>query len=190
MARPKEFDVEDALEQGMHVLWSQGYEATSLEDLISAMHLSKSSFYDTFGSKHNFLLAALTRFTDVIVGQLAKDLEKGSARAAILRSFESAVHPVGKWPRGCFVQNCAIELAHRDSKIRVKVHHGFKRLEEGFRRAVVRGQQNGEFTSRHDAPAMARYLASSLNGLQVLSRAGFEDQALRDVVKVTLAALD
>jgi len=189
MARPKEFDVEEALEQGMHVLWDQGYEATSLEDLISAMQLSKSSFYDTFGSKHNFLLSALTRFTDVIVGQLAKDLKKGSARDAISRSFESVVHPAGKWPRGCFVQNCAIELAHRDPTIRAKVHDGLKRLEEGYHGAVVRGQENGEFASVHDAHAIARYLANSLNGLQVLARAGFGDRELRDVVKITLAAL-
>src|SRR5215469_9682725 len=123
MARPKEFDVEEALEQGMRVLWSQGYEATSLEDLISAMHLSKSSFYDTFGSKHDFLLAALTHFTDVIIGQLTEDLNQGSARAAISRSLESVVHPAGEWPRGCFIQNCAVELAHRDPKIRLRVRH-------------------------------------------------------------------
>jgi len=190
MARPKEFDVEEALKQGMHLLWGQGYEATSLEELMSAMHLSKSSFYDTFGSKHDFLLAALKHYTDAIVGQLTENLDKGSARAAILRTFESALHPPGEWPRGCFVQNCAIELAHRDPKTRTKVRYALKRLEEGFHQTVVRDQQNGGLKSEQDAHAVAHYLASSLNGLQVLARAGVEDQALHDVVKVTLAALD
>jgi TetR/AcrR family transcriptional repressor of nem operon len=189
MARPKEFSVEEALEQGMHLLWSQGYEATSLEDLISAMHLSKSSFYDTFGSKHNFLLTALTHYSDVIVGQIAGDLQKGSAFSAISRSFDLALNPPGKWPRGCFIQNCAVELAHRDPRARAGVCKGFKRLEQGYYQAVIRGQENGEFARTQDAHTLGRYLVSSLNGLQVLARAGIEDRALREVVKVTLAVL-
>ena len=38
-----EFDPEVALAKAMGVFWSQGYEATSTTDLISAMGLSKSS---------------------------------------------------------------------------------------------------------------------------------------------------
>ena len=44
MARPREFDTTEALNQAMQVFWSKGYEATSLSDLIGAMELSKSSF--------------------------------------------------------------------------------------------------------------------------------------------------
>ncbi|WP_189008743.1 TetR family transcriptional regulator [Paenibacillus marchantiophytorum] len=32
--------------------WSNGYEVTSLNMLLQATGLSKSSFYDSFGSKH------------------------------------------------------------------------------------------------------------------------------------------
>ena len=33
----------------MQVFWSKGYGATSMRDLTSAMGLSKSSLYDSFG---------------------------------------------------------------------------------------------------------------------------------------------
>lgn len=189
MARPRAFKIEDALDKGMQLLWSRGYEATSLEDLLSAMRLSKSSFYDTFKSKHEFLLAALTQYTDEVLGQLAKDLEEGSARAAISRSFELALPTPGKQHRGCFIQNCAIELAQHDPQAQAKVRHGLKRIEDGYYRAVLRGQQSGEFAPGQNARALARYLASSLNGLLVLARSGFERAALREIVGITLSAI-
>lgn len=189
MARPREFNFEEVLDQGMQLLWSHGYEATSLEELLSAMHLSKSSFYETFGSKRKFLLAALARYTDMVLGQLAKDLEQGSARAAISRSFELNLPTAGKPQQGCFVQNCAIELAQRDPEVQAKVRQGLKSLEEGYYRAVLRGQQSGEFPREQNARALARYLASSYNGLQVLARSGFERTALLEIVQVTLKAL-
>src|SRR5512146_539140 len=117
MARPKEFNTEQALDTGMQLLWRSGYEVTSLDDLIAAMGLSKSSFYGTFGSKREFLLAALSRYTDLIIDQLAADLERGSARDAIARSFESVLQGSADSPRGCFIQNCTIELAHRDARV-------------------------------------------------------------------------
>ena len=62
MARPREFDVDDALDRAMNVFWAKGYEATSMSDLMAAMDLSKSSLYDTFGSKHELFLSALQRY--------------------------------------------------------------------------------------------------------------------------------
>jgi len=59
MARPREFDRNLVLEKAMQVFWSQGYEATSLTDLARSMGLSKSSLYDTFGSKHDLFLESI-----------------------------------------------------------------------------------------------------------------------------------
>ena len=188
MARPREFETDAALDRGMHLLWARGYEATSLDDLLHAMDLSKSSFYDTFGSKHDFLMAALTRYIDVVLGQLGRDLAEGPAGRAIARVFEAAL-PSGGAPRGCFVQNCAIEMAPRDPDAGRKVREGLKRLEEGFHRAVVRGQDAGEFSRAQDPRAMARYLVGSLNGVQVLVRAGLDGKHLHQIIDVTLASL-
>ena len=52
MARPREFDEEKALDQAMRLFWTQGYQGTSLHDLLQTMGISKSSFYETFGQGH------------------------------------------------------------------------------------------------------------------------------------------
>lgn len=190
MPRPKEFEREDVLDRGMHLLWAQGYEATSLDDLLAAMSLSKSSFYETFGSKHDFLMVALTRYIDEVLGQLAQDLQEGPAREAISRSFQRMLPSRDSSAPGCFVQNCAIELAHRDPEARAKVSEGLKRLEEGYYRAVLRGQQCGEIARRLDARTLAQFLVSSLNGVQVLAHAGLERKALQQIAKFTLSCIE
>ena len=52
MSRHKEFDREDVLEKAMQVFWSQGYECTSVQDLVDAMGINRGSIYATFGDKH------------------------------------------------------------------------------------------------------------------------------------------
>ena len=59
MPRPRAFDLPTAVDRGTHLLWSKGYEATSLDDLLLAMGIGKSSFYAVFRSKRDFLFKAL-----------------------------------------------------------------------------------------------------------------------------------
>lgn len=194
MGRPREFDESQALDAALQVFWDKGYESTSLADLIAAMGISKSSFYDTFESKHALFLAALDRYNE---GGSGGDIAAliagaGSVRAGIAAVFEGVIERMaGRGDRrGCFVHNCAVEVAPHDPAAAAKVSAGLGCMEEAFLAAVERGQAAGEIPARHDAVALARYLASSLNGLMVLAKAGRDRLALRQVVDITLAALD
>ncbi len=64
MARPREFDIDIALDRAMEAFWEKGYEATSLDDLCEVTGLSRSSLYATFGSKRKLLLRSVDRYVD------------------------------------------------------------------------------------------------------------------------------
>ena len=66
MARPLEFDRNQALEKAMEVFWTQGYKATSVNDLTQAMGVSKSSLYGTFGGKHALFIECIKFYCDNI----------------------------------------------------------------------------------------------------------------------------
>jgi TetR/AcrR family transcriptional repressor of nem operon len=188
MARLREFDYERVLDGALQLFWRSGYEATSLDGLLGEVGLSKSSFYGAFGSKHEMLLAALDRYIETVLAANIEDLRRGSARAAIVRSFEKIVgfQPSSKT---CFLQLCAIELAGHDQLVRMRVRRGLELLEEAYREAIVRGQAAGEFVSSGDARALATFLMVNLYGLQVLGRANFGADARKKTLVIILNAL-
>ena len=194
MARPREFDTQEALEKAMEVFWTQGYEAASLSDLIAAMGISKSSFYDTYGGKHALLLAAIDHYGETVgrrTAALILEHPKGP-KAGIAAALNSVVDQRynGGDRRGCLASNCAVELAPHDAEVAARVARSNAHLEDAFLQAVRRGQDSGEIPVRADARALARFLACNQNGLTVMAKGGAPRNALEDAVRIALSTLD
>ncbi len=193
MARPREFDVEDALDDAVEVFWTKGYDAASLQDLLRAMDLSKSSFYQTFDSKSSLYLKCLDRYRTRIVDQMRRDLEETpSGRAFIESEFRDLARgldqPHGRRP--CLVMNDSGDAERRADAVAQRVQRGAEQFEQVFRTAVERAQRDGDIPDEADAGALARYLVSSRSGLLAMRKAGASADELRDVIDVTLSALD
>jgi TetR/AcrR family transcriptional repressor of nem operon len=193
MPRPREFDRDVVLDRAMRVFWIRGYQAASIQRLVTRMGIQRGSLYATFGDKRALFFAALDRYDRVATARLLAALERpGSGKTAIRDFFrlkvELAMEP--ERPRGCLVTNSATELASRDRGTATKVGAVLAKLEAGFHRAVVRAQKAGEIDRARDARALARFLTSSAQGLSVMAKAFPERAILEDIVKVTLATLD
>ncbi len=193
MARPREFNVDQALDAALDVFWAKGYEATSLCDLLDAMDLSKSSLYDTFGSKHELYLKAIDRY----VGERTEGHERAflsapSGRQAIEGAFRQIIDDAtGKAPyQGCFAMNCAMERAQSDDEAAERVKQAFKRYQRNYEIVIRRAQAAGEIPASKDARALARFLTSSAHGLHVTAKANPDCEVLEDIVSTILEALD
>ncbi len=195
MARPREFDRTQALEQAMRVFWAQGYDATSLCDLLGAMSLSKSSLYETFGSKHELYLSALDHYIRTVTAKQigAVIAAHASPKAGIAAVFEGLIDSMVKSQGGCcgcFVSNSAVEVATRDPAAARRVCAGLDHVEAAFCEALQRARAAGEIPDNRDTMALARYLNSSLNGLMVMAKARPERGALDDVARIVLQTLN
>lgn len=193
MARLKEFDVDQALDQAMHVFWSQGYTVTSLSDLTSAMDISKSSFYATFGSKHDLFISTIERYVASVTSQIVDAAKMDAPARKIIRAlFDRAVERMLKPEsrRGCYLNNCAIEVSRTDVDAADAVAHGLEIMEGAFLELVQRGQREGGIGVHHDARAVARYLTATVNGILVLGKAKPDADRLYDVADVAMSALD
>src|SRR5215471_21492094 len=59
--RPREFDMDAALDKSVRVFRERGYHATSISDLTQAMELASGSVYKAFKDKRAVFLAAFDR---------------------------------------------------------------------------------------------------------------------------------
>jgi TetR/AcrR family transcriptional regulator, transcriptional repressor for nem operon len=193
MARHKEFDRDEALHKAMEVFWSRGYEAASVGELVRHMGINRQSLYDTFGDKQALYLQALDRYREVEGRKMFELLERpGSVKKALRLLFEGVVSGslCGGERRGCFVGNAMSERAGRCPETAARACGQLAAAEEAFYRTLLRGKREGEIEGGRDLRAVARFLYSSLQGLQLMSKATRDRKTLEDVVRVTLSVLD
>jgi TetR/AcrR family transcriptional repressor of nem operon len=193
MPRPREFDREEVLDQAIEVFWQRGYEAASIQDLVDHMGIQRGSLYGAFGDKHGLFLAALDRYEEVFYSRVLAKLEtSGSPRAAIQRVFEDVARECAceDGRKGCLMTNTAVELSTHDDETAERVAANFSRLENGFFQALVAARAKGEIGEEPGARALSRFLTNSFQGLRVMGKACPDRALLRDVVRVTLSALN
>lgn len=59
MARPREFEIAEVLSQARTIFAAQGYNGTSIDELVRATGLMRGSIYKAFGSKRNLFVLLL-----------------------------------------------------------------------------------------------------------------------------------
>ena len=177
----------------MQVFWSRGYEATSIQHLVTHMGIRRGSLYGTFGDKRGLFFAAIERYNQVVTAKLLEVLDDpGSGSDAIRRFFRLKLEASlqRRRPRGCLVTNSTAALATRDRGTAARMSAALARLEEAFHRAVVRAQKAGEIDPARNPRALARFLTSSAQGLSIMAKASPDRAVLEDIVQVTLATLE
>ncbi|MGD1877400.1 MAG: TetR/AcrR family transcriptional regulator [Kiloniellaceae bacterium] len=193
MARPREFEREEVVQKALAVFWRQGYQATSVQDLVAATGLNRGSLYDTFGDKHGLFLAAVEHYRTTVTAQRLDRLEQpGPAREKIATFFRDMVEfSVGEGRLlGCLMTNSAIELAPHDRDTRLAVAANMGAMEAAFRRLLTRARKAGEIAADKSPTDLARFLTATANGLRVMAKVTPDRATLRSVVRVALQALD
>ena len=192
MARTKVFDEEEVLDRAMDLFWLKGYAATSAQDLVDHLQISRSSLYATYGDKHTLFVRALERYRTEHVDPVLAKAESVTDPEQYLRDLFQSVRTDAlseKEARGCFMVNSAVELASVDADVAAIGNAIMRATEEAIRIVVQRGQDSGLFTRRQSAQSFARYLFNALNGLRVTVKFDASDTMFDDIINVCLDTL-
>jgi TetR/AcrR family transcriptional regulator, transcriptional repressor for nem operon len=190
MAGKKSFVPELALDKAMGLFWKQGYEATSIEELVEGMGLGRGSIYDTFGDKHALYLAALLHYLTKYQGPFATlQQQTGTLSETLEWFFQATIEDLLCDPahRGCFLVNASLEMAPHDPEVNKLVQRALQAIEEAFYRLLIKAQIAGELSWTQEPHQYAHFLLGTLVSIRALARARQDRKALEDVVKTALS---
>lgn len=192
MARPKEFDPEEALDKAMQQFWAKGYHDTSIRDLIDRTGVNYYGLYGEFENKHGLFLAALDRYRATVTRQVVAELHKpGPALPAVAKAFERllGLMKTADGRVGCMMCNTAVELAPFDEAAAEKVQAHMKTLRQAFGAKLEEGRAAGEIAADKDVGALAEFLATTAYSLGFLLRSGCSDAYLKRHIRTALSAI-
>jgi TetR/AcrR family transcriptional regulator, transcriptional repressor for nem operon len=187
MARPREFDAEQALDAAISVFRAHGYEGSSAQMLVDAMGIGRQSLYAAFGDKWQLYRSAVRRYG---MGECAAhfDAIRSGVRAidgigAMLRRVvETANQP-------CLGVSSIYEFgASRPDLTEINA------LLSRSLRIVITGrirdaQREGDVAARLDPDAIAEFLIANLAGIRVAGRGGADRATLNSLADTALRAL-
>src|SRR5277367_5081968 len=190
--RPAVFDRDVALREAMNLFWERGYEGTSFDDLIAAMGISASSFYNSFGSKKALYCEATRCYLDWSGQWFSAILNDPSidTKTAFARLFEATAEDFtrGDHPLGCMISLAGTHCSPGMKNIREMMaeHRAFS---EGAMAVRIRkGVANGDVPTDADCDMLAAYYSAVARGLAVQARDGASREKLADIGRLAMRA--
>jgi AcrR family transcriptional regulator len=183
MARPKDFDQEEALRKAIHLFCQQGFAATSTDELMRVMGVCRQSMYDTFGDKRALYLKALEIYVTESANSIAAELARpGSAISAIQNALTTfAERDDLSSADGCMGLNAISEFGQRDVDVTRIIREATRVQRQSLNRVLIRAKDEGELSSDADLDSMADFFHSTLAGIRMAAKAGKNRRALRNI---------
>ncbi len=170
MPRVETFSREEVIRKSMEVFHTKGYNGTSIQDLVEATGLNRSSIYNSFGSKQDLYRVALSYYEEENTKVFRKALLRSSnAMEALERILNSAVSSVleDREGKGCFILNCKSELGNTDEYLREWLNNNQEKSISLFTEIVAEGQKEGTINKQHNPTRYGYSLFNTFQGLRM-----------------------
>jgi AcrR family transcriptional regulator len=188
--RPREFDIETALDQAIGVFRERGYHGTSVADIRRATSLTAGSIYKAFPDKYAVFLAAFDRYVATSEAVRAAKAARNAPGRDILRDVldnYSAMSSGVEGQRGCLIISSAVEMAALDDVIGQRVRNVLARFEALLASIIRQGRADGSIRANVDEAAASRLILSLALGMRVVGKAGRTRAEMTAVVDLAMA---
>lgn len=192
MPRIEEFDRDQVLQKAMNVFWEKGYNGASMQDLVDATTLNRSSIYNSFGSKLELYQATLRHYQKNGNAYFQKALLKAkSPLEAIQFIFEGFIPEIihNEKENGCFVNNCKSEMVNQDEDVRKWLLNTQEHTLSIFRGLIEDGQEQGTINRNQNVESYTYYVFNAFQGFRMTGILVKDGKILRQLVDSIIKVL-
>jgi AcrR family transcriptional regulator len=185
--RPRAYEPDVALGKALDLFRTQGFAATSLDDLSEATGMNRPSLYGAFGDKRELYIKSYQRYREEARASMVEIFrQEMPVRRRLERIFASAlnIYLSGETgPRGCFTVVTAASEAVGDPEIRAMVLDGLNELDKAFASCFRRAKEKGELSDSADPAVLAQLASATVHSIAIRSRARVSRKELEAIVK-------
>ena len=171
MAKTLKHDLksDSLLDKGMELLWSKGYNATSVNDIVKVAGIPKGSFYFYFESKEDFVVKAIEKYfndhftpakevlMDTSVSPKQRLLNFHEFRISMLKNELGC-------RMGCMACNIGNEMSEHSERIRMCILNKEQQILALITEVVQEAQDYGEINNTIAAKDIAAFIEDAGKG--------------------------
>lgn len=192
MPRTEVFDRQIVLDRAKEVFWQKGYNGTSMQDLVDATGLNRSSLYNSFGNKRALYNATLNKYKDESDTFFETcDCDTLSGVQVVESIFMKVIVSILSDPenKGCMLMNCATELSGTDRNLDKWLKGNLDGTTTRFEEYVKKGQNDGSIRKDESSRALADYLVAGLHGLRITSLSNNDKDMLKGIANKIITSI-
>jgi TetR/AcrR family transcriptional regulator, transcriptional repressor for nem operon len=186
MPKVKLFNKNIALNKAKNIFWQKGYNATSMQDLVDGMAISRQSLYDTFGNKEALYLTCLQTYKQDAQENACINLAyNNSLQQTIQNYFNTVVADIiaDKTQKGCFMLNTLVEVVPENKKAKAEVAKNLHNLETAMLQLFAQAKANNDYPTTLTPTELCNHFITMLHGLRLIGKIKKDAQSLNGIVK-------
>jgi len=192
MGRPKEFDLDEAINRAIDYFAAHTYHEATVRDLARHMGISASSFYHTFGDKHNLYVLSLSRYLERLQAEqsrlyAATEASITGLRQRLYQMIEAYLAGQSDWGR--LAVNATFETILSDPDVYALLLDNQRAFDAIFETFFARCQSSGAVSARRPPRMLGRFMVGVISNLTQRARLSADRLALGEIVETALDAL-
>ncbi len=162
------------IQAAKELFWRQGYDETSIEDVVCATGMNRYALYNTFGGKLELFMTVLESYfverKNLFLTALS-DPQSGPM-AAIREVSEYCITEMTDRCAGCLMCDVAAEVGRYDKAVSERVQNYLEEIRRANERALTQAEERGELNPAVSPKEGASLLIANMLGVGALARNG------------------